>query len=78
MPDKQQYWCVQCDECDGAIPVLEYDPDKDRLNPQAFEAACSNCGAKLAYVEGDLDVYRTVRVPGFIPVNGFSNVERPD
>ena len=40
MPDKQQYWCVQCDECDGAIPVLEYDPDKDRLNPQAFEAAC--------------------------------------
>jgi hypothetical protein len=69
---------VQCDECDAAIPVLEYAPDKDRQNPEEFEATCLKCRAKLAYVEDDLDVYRTVRVPAFIPVNGFSNVQHPD
>lgn len=75
---KQRYWGVECEECDSAVPVLEYEPDMDRRNPDEFEATCLKCQSKHVYVESDLGVHRLLRIPAFIPFKGFSNSERPD
>lgn len=74
-----QYWCVTCEGCNAAIPLLEYDAKKQIRNPAEFQATCLRCPAAKAtdsFDESELHIELLNTVPAFVPAKGFSNVPK--
>jgi len=72
----KEYWCVVCESCKAAIPLLEYDPQKQLRNPHDFQAACVGCNSTSAFDEEELEVRRIETVTAFVPVEGFRNITK--
>lgn len=72
----KEYWCVICDNCHPliAIPLLEYDPTRQRQNPLAFRVTCLRCKSTSMFDETELEVRKMERVPAFQPAEGFRNI----
>jgi hypothetical protein len=75
--DNASYYCVECtnEKCKELIPLLEYDPKKQRKNPPEFKAKCPVCGHANLYDDIWLQVSMVRRVEGFAAAWGFRNVE---
>ena len=65
----KEYWCVICENCHPliAIPLLEYDPTKQRQNPHDFQVTCFRCQSTSAFDETEIEVRKMERVPAFSP-----------
>jgi hypothetical protein len=71
---RQEYWCVVCEDCDTAIPLLEVDPKKQIRHPREFQAICLICKSQATYEGDELVVRKLERIPSFIASDGFLNV----
>lgn len=72
----KEYWCVVCESCKATIPLLDYDPKKQRQNPHDFQAICLRCKSTSAFDETELERRHIEAVPAFAPIAGFRNVSR--
>ena len=74
----KQYWCVFCEHCHPliAIPLLEYDPTKQKQNPHDFQATCHRCEVTSVFDETELEIRKFERVPAFQSADGFHNVSK--
>ena len=75
--DHASFYCVECinENCKHLIPLLKYDPKKQRKNPPEFQVNCPVCGQSNLYDDTDLRVAPARRVEGFAAAEGFRNVQ---
>ena len=72
----KEYWCVVCENCNAAVPLLEYDPEKQLQNPYDFQATCLRCKSTSAFDETELERHHIEAVAAFVPAEGFRNISR--
>jgi Zn finger protein HypA/HybF involved in hydrogenase expression len=76
--DDASFYCVKCanHKCEHLIPLLKYDPERQRRNPAEFQLKCPVCGESNLYNDTEVSISAARRVRGFVPAIGFRNVRR--
>jgi hypothetical protein len=72
----KEYWCVVCESCNAAIPLLEYDSQKQLQHPHDFQAVCLRCKSESAFDETELERRHIEVVAAFVPAEAFRNISR--
>jgi primosomal replication protein N len=76
--DDASFYCVKSanEGCKHLIPLLRYDPERQRKNPREFQVKCLVSGQQNLYDDTQVSIGTVRRVEGFVPAKGFRNVKR--
>ena len=75
--DESNFYCVKCvsEGCDHLIPLLQYEPERQRRNPAEFRVQCPLCGKSNLYNDTEVQIGPARRIEGFVPVKGLRNMK---